>query len=230
MDPNAPVRAISCGSLVEVNKDEPEAEPHQDCGWCAGIDVGPVHPNPLAEVDQRVAQSELSGAFSLPAPGIVTPADLEVRLFFGYQGVEVLKRYQKSGFHLKKLLRLLDQAPDQGEPVDDDPPSVQAAQRQVQRRLNPAERSDLIRLYLAGATTIGLARQFGVHKNTVRAAVDAAGVRRKKRRQFTASDTEQARLLYESGASMRSLGQRFGVSPERVKRHLARAGVSLRSV
>lgn len=138
--------------------------------------------------------------------------------------MEVLKRYQKCGFHLKKLLRLLDQAHDL-EVLDHGPPAVQEDQRQVQRRLGTDERLAMIQLYVDGATTVGLARQFGVHKDTVRASVDAAGVRRRPKRHLTQADAAQACLLYEAGASMRSIGRRYGVSPDRIKRHLTRAGV-----
>lgn len=51
----------------------------------------------------------------------------------------------------------------QNEPIEDGP----IVQRQIQRRLSPAERVALVSAYQAGSTMHELAQQFGVHDITV---------------------------------------------------------------
>ena len=93
-------------------------------------------------------------------------------------------------------------------------------QRQRQRRLTAEERQEVVSLYLEEVTTNEIARRFGVHKDTVRAVVDEAGARRKKRHQLTPADLREAQRLRSSGASYATLGQQFGVGAETIRHRL----------
>ena len=131
--------------------------------------------------------------------------------------MEILRGYSNFGTSMMRLAGRLDGARAQGPSGD-----TQAAPRtQRHRRLRCEQVEELTTAYLAGAKAADLARQFGVHPDTVRAAVTAAGVRRWPRR-LTDAEVNQAAEMRAHGASMREVGRRLEVSPETIKRALAR--------
>jgi transposase-like protein len=88
-------------------------------------------------------------------------------------------------------------------------------------RLSASQRADVLALYTDGETTAALARQFGVHKDTVRSIVDAAGARRKRRHRMTMADDHVAAQLRGDGGSYAAIAAHFGVAPETIRRRLA---------
>lgn len=54
---------------------------------------------------------------------------------------------------------------------DSVPLRKQVTERQHQTRLSPVEKAQLVAAYEAGGRTVELAKQFGVHRNTVRRVV-----------------------------------------------------------
>ncbi|MCB1282002.1 MAG: helix-turn-helix domain-containing protein [Salinibacterium sp.] len=136
----------------------------------------------------------------------------------GWQGemVELLSGYSNFGQALARLTAKLDRAP--GEGRSENPESAERTQRHT--RLRPRQLEELTAAYVAGATAVNLARRFGVHPDTVRSAVTAAGVRRWPRR-LTPSDVMVAIKMRDEGESMRAIGRHLGASPETIKRHIA---------
>jgi len=106
-----------------------------------------------------------------------------------------------------------------------DPPS---AQRQHQRRLIPAEIAQLVAEYQNGHDMQVLARTWGLHRTTVAAHLQRAGVVL-RRQGLSPAQTTQAIALYIEGWSCQRLGERFGCSAETVRQDLMRQGVQLRS-
>lgn len=82
----------------------------------------------------------------------------------------------------------------------------------------------------AGAQIKDLAEQFGVHKATVIAHLERAGVpgRRWPGRTLSLTQVQEAVQLYESGLSLVAVGERFGVDKRQVSRALRGAGVEIR--
>lgn len=134
--------------------------------------------------------------------------------------VELLRRYSNFGQDLQKLQNMLVR-------TDMERSSTRAsvgndAPRQRHHRLTATERAALVTEYQAGATTAHLARKFEVHKDTVRLAVDQAGVRRIKRHRMTSDDEVLAVQRRAQGDSLASIARRIGVAPETVRRRLKR--------
>jgi lambda repressor-like predicted transcriptional regulator len=102
--------------------------------------------------------------------------------------------------------------------------------RQPNRRLQPSEVDELVIRYQAGATMSGLAKDFGMHFQTVRAHLRRNGVSlRSEQPALTSDDIAEAVALYQQGWSTYRLGERFQVDRSTVGKALRRAGVALRS-
>jgi lambda repressor-like predicted transcriptional regulator len=99
--------------------------------------------------------------------------------------------------------------------------------RQRQRRLRPAEISELTAAYQAGAALSDLASSYQVRSRTVANALERAGVPRRYRRLSTA-DVDEAVQLYQAGQSLAIVGQHFQVHPGTILHHLRRVGVQMR--
>jgi DNA-directed RNA polymerase specialized sigma24 family protein len=100
---------------------------------------------------------------------------------------------------------------------------------QHQHRLEADERQRLIEAFKDGATFEELAERFGIHRTTVRAYLDRAGLDfLPYGAKLTAVDVERAAWLYLDGLSLASVGQYFDVDAETIRSALKRAGVPIR--
>lgn len=107
-------------------------------------------------------------------------------------------------------------------------PGVRAL-RQPNRKLKPAEIQDLIDRYEAGATMSGLAAEFAMHFQIVRAHLRRSGVGlRSDLPALTSEDIDEAALLYARGWSTYRLADRYAVDRSTVGKALKRVGVELR--
>ena len=81
--------------------------------------------------------------------------------------------------------------------------------------------------YQQGAKQAELADRFGMHRRTIAAHLDCAGV---LRRCAGWDDTilAEAAALYGSGASLLDVGRRFGVDAKTVANRFSRAGIGTR--
>jgi lambda repressor-like predicted transcriptional regulator len=133
-----------------------------------------------------------------------------------------------SGHNSKRsqaLLRLLEGDPGQLFP-DELPPSP-AKTFQTQHRLTDAEQADLINKYQAGSHMLQLAKEFGVHRRTVRELLDRRGIERRLR-VLTATQIDDAIRFYQQGQSLAEVGRRFGVEHSTIRKHLIARGIARR--
>jgi DNA-directed RNA polymerase specialized sigma24 family protein len=101
-------------------------------------------------------------------------------------------------------------------------------QRQAQRRLTPEQARQLVAEYEGGASMKELAVRWGLHRTTVAAQLQLAGVRL-RRQGLPADRVDEARRLYRDGWSLQRLAERYGCDTETVRQALKRAGVKLRA-
>ena len=102
--------------------------------------------------------------------------------------------------------------------------------RRRMRQLSEVEVAELVAAREAGAQIKELASRFGVHKSTVLAHLDRAGVpgRRWAGKTLTPEQVRDAVWLYQSGLNLIEVGARFGVDRRQVSRALKEAGFALR--
>lgn len=98
---------------------------------------------------------------------------------------------------------------------------------QTQRRLTDAEQADLITKYKTGSNMLQLAREFDVHRRTVRAILDRHGVERRQR-VLTSAQIDEAISMYQQGVSLVQVGRRFGVEHSTIRKHLITRGIARR--
>ena len=91
----------------------------------------------------------------------------------------------------------------------------------------PGEQDELVRSYLAGTLVWEPAARYGVHRTTVAAVLERAGVER-RRRGLDAQQVREAARLYRQGWSCQRLAECYGCDDETVRQRLKRAGVKLR--
>lgn len=72
-----------------------------------------------------------------------------------------------------------------------------------------------------------LAREFGVHRRTVRSILERHGVERGQRIP-TATQMDEAICLYQSGLSLAEVGNRYGVEHSAIRKHLITRGIARR--
>jgi uncharacterized protein (DUF433 family) len=108
------------------------------------------------------------------------------------------------------------------------PVSGTAPQRAVQRRLRPDEVAQLVEQYKAGATERELGVRFGIHRSTVAAHLEHAGVATRRGRGLERAEVNEAAQLYAQGWSASRLSKRYRVSHHTVTAALRRAGVAIR--
>jgi DNA-directed RNA polymerase specialized sigma24 family protein len=108
-----------------------------------------------------------------------------------------------------------------------EPTGNSRAQRQLQRRLNPHEVSELGARYMAGATVKELASRFGIHRTTVRSHLDRLGSPPRPRG-LREPQVQDAVDLYVSGLSLAKIGDQLGCDAETARQALLRAGVTIR--
>ena len=110
-------------------------------------------------------------------------------------------------------------------------PVVDGARRPYRRvhKLSEVEVAELVAEYRDGASVLGLARQYGVHRTTVMAVLDRERVaRRSQGRVLSLEEIERASQLYRGGLNLRAVGAELGVDYRVVRRGLVAAGVKLR--
>ena len=102
--------------------------------------------------------------------------------------------------------------------------------RRSQRRLGPDEVAALAEARQEGAEINELAERFGVHRATVIAHLERAGVagRRRQGRTLSPEQVQEAGQLYVSGLSLIEVGERFDVDRRYLRRALPSAGFALR--
>ncbi|WP_100475439.1 helix-turn-helix domain-containing protein [Mycobacteroides abscessus] len=96
------------------------------------------------------------------------------------------------------------------------------------RKLNATERSELVALYEAGASTLELARKFECHRQTVARQLKKAGVETRKQRIRTPDFDQHARAIYERGHSLDEIANMLGVQASTINRAVKAAGGTLR--
>jgi lambda repressor-like predicted transcriptional regulator len=98
---------------------------------------------------------------------------------------------------------------------------------QIQRRLSARESEELCGAYQSGKTIRELTVQFGIHKTTLTAVLERAGIDRRIRT-ISADEVAQAASLYNEGLSTAVIGARLGFSPETIRSNLRRQGMDIR--
>lgn len=98
-------------------------------------------------------------------------------------------------------------------------------------RLSPEQVAELVAARQAGVQIKDLAQQFEIHKTTVIAHLERAGVpgRRWAGKTLSPPQVQDAARLYESGLSLVAIGEQLGASRRQVGRALDEAGVAIRS-
>jgi hypothetical protein len=100
---------------------------------------------------------------------------------------------------------------------------------QQQHRLSESDIARLTAEYQAGASVTALVAQFRVHRTTVLAHLERAGVQRRPHlRKLSETEVTQAARLYEAGTSLTAAAEQFGVHQRTMRAELARAGVVIR--
>jgi DNA-binding CsgD family transcriptional regulator len=99
--------------------------------------------------------------------------------------------------------------------------------RQAQVRLSADEIAELVAAYEAGATQQELATQFQIHRGTVAAHLDRAGITN-RRGAMTPEQVTDAIDLYTQGWSLASIGNHFGLYPTSIYYWLKKEGLLLR--
>lgn len=109
----------------------------------------------------------------------------------------------------------------------DRPIPLPSFQRQRQKHLTDDQVAQLLSDYKRGVAVNELAGAYGVHRTTVMAHVERAGIRRRWRT-LTEADIDEASHLYESGLSLKVIAEQFAVNPTTVWKALIKAGVEIR--
>ncbi|PEG33009.1 helix-turn-helix domain containing protein [Mycolicibacterium agri] len=98
----------------------------------------------------------------------------------------------------------------------------------MNRRLSPAEQTQLVEEYRGGRSTYELAHQFRIHRRTVVTHLERHGVPVRPQLKMTPTVVEQAKRLYADGHSLAAIGDDLGVDATTVLNALKKAGVNLR--
>lgn len=97
------------------------------------------------------------------------------------------------------------------------------------RKLSPGEITELVEAYRQGESQAELARQFGMHDQTVRAHLKRQGVKSRAVRAFDdTQEMEIVRLYVKQEWSLAELADKFDVSYAAVRNVLVRRGVPRR--
>jgi hypothetical protein len=107
------------------------------------------------------------------------------------------------------------------------PEPVPAPSRQRQVRLSPERAAQLVVEYESGVEMYVLAERYGIHRHSVRAHLDRAGVVVRPRG-LSEIQTDEAVRLYVAGWPLVRLAERLGCDHETVRRALKLRGVVLR--
>jgi lambda repressor-like predicted transcriptional regulator len=97
----------------------------------------------------------------------------------------------------------------------------------VQGRLRPDEVAQLVEQYKAGATERELSARLGIHRSTVAAHLERAGVPTRRGRGLQPDEINDAARLYADGWSALRLSRKYGVSDHTLTAALRKAGVAI---
>ena len=135
--------------------------------------------------------------------------------------VEVMGRYSNLSDQGNRIEWVLQSTPSGPKRI------VSGTNKQVQRRLLPAQIDDLVAAYQSGATLRELSRQFRVHRASVSIVRDRQSVPRRYR-MVEGARLEQVVRDYREGKSIISIANELEVAGDTVRKALTRAGVELR--
>ena len=122
----------------------------------------------------------------------------------------------------------LDQAADQHFLRHSPAPAPAADRPDRQRRLGPDDIGRLVAGYNAGATAKDLAAEYGIHRRTVAAHLERAGVLRRRQGLVDPAKVREAGELYEQGWSTDRLAAHYRLSQHSVNVALRQAGITIR--
>ena len=129
--------------------------------------------------------------------------------------------------NLTPLLQRLDATTQAAEIHDVRGPAKPAVAIKRVRRLNDAERAELIEHYRSGLTVYQLADKYGIHRHTVSKHLRDAGVRLRLDG-MAPKQIDEAVQLYNSGLSLARIAELFGVTASTVHKRLRERGVPIR--
>ena len=113
-------------------------------------------------------------------------------------------------------------------PTSATPPTPRAP-RPAQRRLAPADVSDICASYIGGSSIDELARSHGVHRTTIITHLDQRGVpRRRVVRKMTDALVAEAAVEYLDGHSLATVANKFNVAIRTLRREFRKAGITTR--
>lgn len=98
----------------------------------------------------------------------------------------------------------------------------------MNRKLSPAEQTELAALYKSGASMLELSRKFETHRHTVARQLATAGVAIRPQRKMTPDLVAQAAALYRNDHSLVEVGRLLGLEASTIGKALKRAGITLR--
>lgn len=97
------------------------------------------------------------------------------------------------------------------------------------RKLSPAEVTELVAVYETGTSQRELSRRFGLHEQTVRAHLRRQGVRLRPQRVLTdAQEVEAVRLYVEEVWTLAEVATKLRVGQTAIRNVLVRRGVGRR--
>jgi len=100
-------------------------------------------------------------------------------------------------------------------------------ERRYQRRVTAAEVVEIGEQYQAGRSMNNLARQYGVHRNTIRRMLQSGDVPI-RHGGLSPDRVEEAAALYRAGWSLARLGEKYGCADTAAGHALRRHGVEIR--
>jgi transposase-like protein len=98
---------------------------------------------------------------------------------------------------------------------------------QTQTRLSYPRRQELLAAYAAGKPVRQIAREFGIHRNTVTTIVNSEGAPVRRPR-ISSEAKAQALPLYESGMSLAAVAKELGISSAGARAIILDAGGTMR--
>lgn len=125
------------------------------------------------------------------------------------------------------LFKAVDLCRDQDKSSDQLTRALPARRIKRHRRVHPDQIEALVADYQAGPTCLDVARSYQVHRTTVLAVLERAGVPRRYQLR-SAEQAVVAAQLYEAGNSLVVVAAKFQVDASTIWRALRRAGVTLR--
>lgn len=136
--------------------------------------------------------------------------------------VGVLGAYSKTNETTRQICSLLEKA--RSERSDREPT---VAKIRTPKELPGEVQQSIVDGYRSGTSMKELAGVFGVHRTTIRAALDRHGVAPRDRT-ISSAQVATASRLYQSGLSLAKVGVKLGFDAQTIANHLHRVGVPVR--